>query len=442
MKKIILIIILITAMTLQVNAFNDPGHDSLYVLKIGDSTIIGSLNITQNLTTRQLTAQERVFSPYLIIKGDGDPAGAAINRIVGTDAGLEISSLNELRLNTGVGGIVKIGTSGVPTGLNVTGSIWSGNTLVCLANGTNCPDLGEGFEGTLQITQGGTGATTAEAARTNLEAARTGNCPAGHVVMNTTTSGVQCVAVGTGDGSVTSITAGTGLTGGIITESGEIAFNTTWGDNRYYTQTNANSAFVSISGDTMTNFLTLHANPTANLHAATKQYVDSAISGNMSGVEGSKWVTGTGSNIYRLNGFVGIGTASPTEALTVNGNVSVTGTDVTLFVRSIQTNSGDSLYLRPSGGGVGIRINNDAVSVPSGLVVGTQSLSNIVQDGLYVVGNVGIGTHSPTEKLTVSGNMSVTDNAMMKLIMFSENNNLGMYANETDIIIGNISAFI
>ena len=32
-------------------------------------------------------------------------------------------------------------------------------------------------------------------------------------------------------------------------------------------------------GDTMTGFLTLHANPTANLHAATKQYVDAATQG-------------------------------------------------------------------------------------------------------------------------------------------------------------------
>ena len=33
------------------------------------------------------------------------------------------------------------------------------------------------------------------------------------------------------------------------------------------------------AGDTMTGFLTLHANPTANLHAATKQYVDAATQG-------------------------------------------------------------------------------------------------------------------------------------------------------------------
>lgn len=34
---------------------------------------------------------------------------------------------------------------------------------------------------------------------------------------------------------------------------------------------------VAKAGDTMTGFLTLHANPTANLHAATKQYVDKTV---------------------------------------------------------------------------------------------------------------------------------------------------------------------
>ena len=33
------------------------------------------------------------------------------------------------------------------------------------------------------------------------------------------------------------------------------------------------------AGGTMTGFITLHSNPTANLHAATKQYVDAAVSG-------------------------------------------------------------------------------------------------------------------------------------------------------------------
>lgn len=38
------------------------------------------------------------------------------------------------------------------------------------------------------------------------------------------------------------------------------------------------NAKVSKSGDTMTGFLVLHANPTSSMHAATKQYVDNAIS--------------------------------------------------------------------------------------------------------------------------------------------------------------------
>lgn len=37
------------------------------------------------------------------------------------------------------------------------------------------------------------------------------------------------------------------------------------------------TSYVKKSGDTMTGFLTLNANPTSNLHAATKQYVDEKI---------------------------------------------------------------------------------------------------------------------------------------------------------------------
>lgn len=40
----------------------------------------------------------------------------------------------------------------------------------------------------------------------------------------------------------------------------------------------AEDAFVNISGDTMTGFLTLNADPTDDLHAVTKQYVDAQVS--------------------------------------------------------------------------------------------------------------------------------------------------------------------
>lgn len=55
---------------------------------------------------------------------------------------------------------------------------------------------------------------------------------------------------------------------------------------RNYVDTNT----VASSGDTMTGFLTLHSNPTANLHAATKQYVDAAVASDAD----IKWVGLTG----------------------------------------------------------------------------------------------------------------------------------------------------
>ena len=41
----------------------------------------------------------------------------------------------------------------------------------------------------------------------------------------------------------------------------------------------ADTRYVNVTGDTMTGFLTLHADPTSSLHATTKQYVDMFVSG-------------------------------------------------------------------------------------------------------------------------------------------------------------------
>jgi len=50
---------------------------------------------------------------------------------------------------------------------------------------------------------------------------------------------------------------------------------------------------VALAGDTMTGFLTLHANPTANLHATPKQYVDSAIATAIATVATPLWAGAT-----------------------------------------------------------------------------------------------------------------------------------------------------
>jgi len=93
-------------------------------------------------------------------------------------------------------------------------------------------NLASHVTGTLPVGSGGTGSTTASGARSSLSAAAAGTCPSGQVVMNATTSAVQCIAVGTGDGSVTSVDVSggtTGLTtsGGPITTSGTITIGGT-----------------------------------------------------------------------------------------------------------------------------------------------------------------------------------------------------------------------
>ncbi len=90
----------------------------------------------------------------------------------------------------------------------------------------------------------------------NSTIARTGNCPAGSIVQNTTTSGVQCTLGGSG--TVTSITAGSGLSGGTITSSGTIALTgiamikKTINETRVNTATLANDAELNftVAGNT------------------------------------------------------------------------------------------------------------------------------------------------------------------------------------------------
>lgn len=84
--------------------------------------------------------------------------------------------------------------------------------------------LTAGVTGTLPIANGGTNATTQTAARSNLLPSYATN--AGKVLaVNAGASDVEWVSAG-GTGTVTSVTAGTGLTGGTITTTGTIAIDT------------------------------------------------------------------------------------------------------------------------------------------------------------------------------------------------------------------------
>ena len=62
-----------------------------------------------------------------------------------------------------------------------------------------------------------------------------------------------------------------------------------------YVQVGTSDEAVPKAGGTMTGFLTLHSNPTSNLHAATKQYVD-GVTGLSDGDKGDITVANSGAS--------------------------------------------------------------------------------------------------------------------------------------------------
>ncbi|MCM2280955.1 MAG: hypothetical protein NDI61_03815 [Bdellovibrionaceae bacterium] len=95
---------------------------------------------------------------------------------------------------------------------------------------------------------------------------------------------------------------------------------------------------VDKAGDTMTGLLVLSADPAANLGAATKQYTDSAVTTAVAAKVSKAGDTMTGSLTLPANGLVvgtnqlvvaggnvGIGTASPGQKLEVSGNILAGG---------------------------------------------------------------------------------------------------------------------
>jgi hypothetical protein len=108
---------------------------------------------------------------------------------------------------------------------------------------------------------------------------------------------------------------------------------------RNYVDTNT----VASSGDTMTGFLTLHSNPTANLHAATKQYVDAAVASDAD----IKWVGLTGDPNASLAAYSTLPKGSIvamqyrfTQTYWAgNGNATRTVNDYRIYIKTASSNS-------------------------------------------------------------------------------------------------------
>jgi len=178
--------------------------------------------------------------------------------------------------------------------------------------------------------------------------------------------------------------------------------------NQFLMATGANTAswttppFISNSGETINSgtfdfsggtAVIRVADPSLLTDVANKQYVDAAITG--VSTASNTW-TASGSDIYRLTGNVGIGTAS-TAAATLDiggpmGNVQFTDGRTILFTRGFDN------YITAINGAsssLTIQVMNE-LKLKTGGSERIRILSN---------GDVGIGTTSPTASLTVNGEM-------------------------------------
>ena len=425
------LLILLLALLLALNtamAANSPGHDSLYVLKLGSSNVTGSINLTGNLTASLVQFTTKAFGPTLDISANGTDLGSgpSVPRIMSVTGGnLYIDSTNTLSLNRygGTTGLVQVGDPGGANVLilNVSGTIKQQNVPVCLANGTNCL-TGTNTGGNITSIGNGagiavtnpTGPTVTIGVDTTVCRSNGTNCPS--------ITGSSSAGGWSNTSTVTSTALNVNLTSGNLTiPNGKVGIGTT-----APVQTLDVNGTVGISGTTvidanrnLENIASIASGPIASTGGASNFDAGTTINNRQvclaDGTNcpaGATATTGwtntttttstalnvnlTSGNLTIPNGNVGIGTTGPLKLLSVAGDAIIgqgvtTGKSRLFIAETAAANKGANLNYDHTGNWLGMAVNGR----DDDLVVSS-------------TGNVGIGTTVPLARASINGSEYAT----------------------------------
>jgi hypothetical protein len=387
------LLVLVILIAPNTHAENDPGHDSLYVLRIGDTNITGTINLTGNVTATIVQATSRFFGPNVDIRGDGTSSGNA-NQIIGTATNLELSSSGNLILNKAVtGGMIFVGWTGTTTALNVTGNIFGAGTLNvtgnAYANGAQVCTASNGLcAGAGAVSSAGGWVNDSTSTRTTLITIVNSSSNSGSFIVQNT-SGSNHLFINGSTGNV-----GVGTTGPatLLHVKGTTPTVRIEGARKYDLRLDADVSGQFDIADMTTGAARLVINPSGNIGIGTtapeyKLELSSSaqnwatspsivFSDTAGQADSRRWLVGNVATDYGSfniavsttnsdaptnpkltilkSGNVGIGTASPGQVLDVRGSALINSSSMTGSLQIVNTTGSTHVFVNGSSGSVGI----------------------------------------------------------------------------------------